>query len=194
MRGSTPQEWLRVWAERYPEDYLEDIYRDLIARYESLSSEDFEKIGKWKDNAWRESVWKANVARVAYQIWMKAAEELPVFPDGSEPETFLYNWVNRTYTDEYKNGPKVKHFGLSRSSTLLHFVSGGRFPIFDSRVRSAVSRLLGIPVPPDTITYYLKTYCPLFLEIAALCETADLRKLDKALFSYGALDKSAFAD
>src|SRR5207245_10859851 len=53
-----------------------------------------------------------------------------------------------------------KHFGLSRATTLLHFVSGGRFPIFDSRVRKAVARLLNCSVPND-VPWYLDSYCPL---------------------------------
>jgi hypothetical protein len=33
-RDIAPQEWLRLWAERYPEkDYDHEEYRDLIAKH-----------------------------------------------------------------------------------------------------------------------------------------------------------------
>ena len=194
MRDSPPQEWLRVWAARYQSDD-DPEYRKLIAKYESLSAEDFERIGKWKDGAKTERQWRPNVASVAYRIWMQAATELPKCPEGSEVASFLDDWSRRAYTDEYKNGSREKHFGLSRATTLLHFVSGGRFPIFDSRVRTAIARLLGPPVPPDTVRWYLDSCCPLFSELAALCEQGnDLRILDKALFSYGSFEEITFSN
>jgi len=104
----------------------------------------------------------------------------------------LEDWANRTYTDKFKNGLRKKRFGLSRATTILHFVSGGRYPIFDSRVKAAMARLLGQPKLPDTVASYLDSYLPLFNELAEQCETLDLRMLDKALFSYGALDKRTF--
>ena len=63
-------------------------------------------------------------------------------------------------------------------------MSGGAFPIFDSRVRRAMARLLGRPAP-NRVQWYLESYRPLFFEIATLCGTRDFRRLDKALFSYG---------
>jgi hypothetical protein len=178
-----PQEWLRVWAERYPSnDYAE--YSELIAKHTSLSAADFEKLGRWKDAAKTERMWKPNVASVAYQIWMQAASELPTCPEENVVANFLNDWSERKYTDAYKGGSKEKRFGLSRTTTLLHFLSGGRFPIFDSRVRTAMTRLRNSSVP-NTIRWYLDSYCPLFLEVAALCGTEDLRMVDMALFSYG---------
>jgi hypothetical protein len=97
---------------------------------------------------------------------------------------FLEDWPNRAYTDTYKKGQKQKHFGLSRSTTLLHFLSGGRYPIFDSRVKTAIARLLDRPKLPGTVSSYLGSYLPLFKELAERCETSDFRMLDKALFSY----------
>jgi len=47
-----------------------------------------------------------------------------------------------------------------------------------------MTRLLNSPVP-NTVRWYLDSYRPHFLEVAALCGTEDLRLLDKALFSYG---------
>ena len=129
--------------------------------------------------------WKANVASVAYPIWMLAASELPKCPDQNEVAAFLSDWSNRRYTEEYATRRIEKRFGLSRATTLLYFLSGGRFPIFDSRVRKAMTRLLNSPVP-NTVRWYLDSYCSLFSEVAALCGTKDLRMVDMALFSYGA--------
>jgi hypothetical protein len=178
-----PQEWLRVWSGRYPSnDYAG--YGELIAKHESLSAEDFVQMGKWKDAAKTERQWKPDVASVAYRIWMQAASELPKCPEGSQVAAFLNDWSNRKYADKFASGPVEKRFGLSRASTVLHFISGGRFPIFDSRVRAAVTRLLNSRIP-NTVVWYLDSYCPLFLEVAAECGTEDLRTVDMALFSYG---------
>jgi hypothetical protein len=179
-----PDEWLRLWADRYPvNDYAG--YSELIAKHRSLSASDFVQIGKWKDRVKTGGRWKPNVASVAYPIWMQAASELPRCPERSQVETFLNDWCRREYVDEYANGRVKKGFGLARASTLLHFISGGAFPIFDSRVRRAMTRLLGSPVP-NTVRWYLDSYCPFFSEIAARCGAQDLRTVDKALFSYGA--------
>ena len=193
MRDSTPQEWLRVWAGRY-QGYDEKEYQDLIEKHKLFSAEDFRRIGKWKDGATTEGQWKPNVASVAYLIWERAAEELPKCPEESAMAAFLEDWSTRAYTDVFKNGPRKKHFGLSRATTLLHFVSGGRCPIFDSRVKTAIARLLGQPELAGTVSSYLDSYLPLFQELAKHCATLDLRKLDKALFSYGALEERAFSN
>lgn len=179
-----PTQWLRIWADRYPiEDYAE--YDELIAGYKSFFAAHFEQIGKWKDNAKTESKWKANVASVAYPIWMQAAAELPQCPEQSQAAVFLNDWAGRKYMDTYATARVAKTFGLSRATTLLHFISGGHFPIFDSRVRRAMTRLLSSRVP-NAVRWYLDSYCPLFSEVAALCGTENLRRVDMALFSYGA--------
>lgn len=170
----------------YPADYDEAEYRDLIKGSGEFSPADYERIGKWKDNAQSISRWKPNVASVAYEIWMQAAKERPRCPAADGVGAFLSEWSDRLYQDEYKNGTKrVKHFGLSRASTLLHFISGGRYPIFDSRVIKAVSRLLGSSLD-YSVASYVNSYCPVFQQIADLCRTTDLRTVDMALFSYGA--------
>jgi hypothetical protein len=192
MRDSTPQEWLREWAVRPRFDETE--YRDLIANYKSLSDEYLVRIGRWKDDANTEGRWKANVASVAYQIWMQAAQELRKCPEESEVEVFLDNWFRRLYTDVFPNKSVKKCFGLARATTLLHFLSGGRFPIFDKWVRTAIARLCNSRLPPNTVRWYLDSFCPLFTELAVLCETeGDLRMLDKALFSYGSSEKLSFS-
>jgi hypothetical protein len=181
----TPTEWLRMWAARYPsKKYYAEEYDALIGNYKSLSAADFERIGKWKDGAKTQSKWKANVASVAYEIWMQAAKEMPVCPEETQVAAFLNDWSERKYTDHCWSRTREKRFGLSRATTLLHFVSGGRVPIFDSRVRKAMARLLNCSVPNE-IPWYLDSYCPLIKEIAALSGTEDLRTVDKALFSYG---------
>jgi hypothetical protein len=193
MRDSTPREWLCVWAGRY-QGYDETEYGDLIEKHKLLSAEDFRRIGKWKDDATTENQWKPNVASVAYLIWERAAQELPKCPDESGVAVFLEDWSSREYRDVFKNGSRKKRFGLSRATTLLHFISGGRYPIFDSRVKTALARLLGRPKLSDTVRSYLDSYIPLFKELADHCETNDFRMLDKALFSYGALDERAFSN
>lgn len=178
-----PQEWLLTWAKRYPASSYSG-HGELIAKHESFSAADFVQIGQWKDAAKTKVKWKANVASVAYPIWMMAAAELPKCPAERDVANFLDDWSERTYTENYAAIAKVKRFGLSRATTLLHFISGGRFPIFDSRVRRAMNRLLNSPVP-NTVRWYLDSYCPLFARVAALCGTEDLRMVDMALFSFG---------
>lgn len=178
-----PEQWLRVWAERYPSNSYPG-YAELIARHKSFSAADFEQIGKWKDAAQTAAKWKPNVASVAYPIWMQAASSLPECPDSSSVARFLDDWSARKYNDVYAKGPKQKAFGLSRTTALLHLLSGSHFRIFDSRVRKAMSRLLKSSVS-NKVHWYLNSYCPIFSEVAAACGTEDLRKVDMALFSYG---------
>jgi hypothetical protein len=192
MRDSTPQEWLCKWAARYRSDDETEYWR-LIQKYPRFSGDDFRAIGKWKDGAKTAKQWRPNVASVAYVIWEQAATELPKFPDEGGVDDFLDDWSGREYTDVYESGSeRTKHFGPPRATTLLHFISGARYPIFDSRVRKALFRLLGQPELENTVKSYLESYIPVFKELAEFCETTDVRMLDKALFSYGALDKSAF--
>ena len=149
-----------------------------------VSSADFERIGRWKDAATADAKWKPNVASVAFQVWLQVATALPRCPNSAGAADFLLDWSERKYTDQFANRAVKKRFGLSRATTLLYFLSRGRFPIFDSRVRRALIRLRGAPVP-NTVSAYLSCYCPLFLDIANRCRTSDLRKVDQALLSYG---------
>ncbi len=193
MRRSPPHEWREFWAKRYDdrEDY-DPKYKPLIERYRAFSADDFRSIGKWKDQAEAAGKWKPNVASVAYRIWEQAAAERPSCPQG-EPAViaFLEDWSNRKYTDEYKSGSREKRFGLSRATTLLHFISGGEYPIFDSRVRTAFARLLGQPELSNTVDAYMAAL-PLFKELVQQCGAENFRMLDKALFSYGALNQRDF--
>jgi hypothetical protein len=195
LRNSEPQEWIDKWSSRFVissrDSYDEATYEKLIEKHESLEAEDFIEMGKWKDNARAEGKWKANVASVAYLIWLKAAEELPRCPTEKTTSDFLKEWSERAYTDTYSNGSqRLKRFGLSRATTLLHFISGGKYPIFDSRVKTAFARLLAQPELPSDIQTYLNKVLPLFTDLAEHCGcgTTEYRKLDKALFSYGAYE------
>ena len=178
-----PQDWLRIWLELYPRRYNPE-HDSLISKYQSLSATDFERIGRWKDSAKSDGKWRSNVAPVAYQIWMQAASEQPKCPDDSRVPDFLQDWSKRRYTNKYASRAVQKRFGLSRATTLLYFISGKRFPIFDSRVRRAMLRLLNSSVP-NTVRWYMDSYRPLFSDIATLCGTKDVRTVDKALFSFG---------
>lgn len=180
----SPKRWLRLWAARYPVEKYEAEHDTLIVKRGRLSSADFVRIGKWKDAAHTPARWKPNVASVAYDIWLTAASESPACPDENSIEVFLLAWSERTYRSRFGSRRVDKRFGLSRATTLLYFLSGGRFPIFDSRVRRAVKRLRNVAVP-NTVISYLESYCPLFDEIAAQSGTKDRRMLDQALFSYG---------
>jgi hypothetical protein len=97
----------------------------------------------------------------------------------------LRDWSSRKYQDEFHNGrTQEKKFGLSRATTLAHFISGGLLPISDSRARRGMIRLTGCRIPRSVLGY-LDIYCPLFRELASICETQDLRAVDKALFVLG---------
>jgi hypothetical protein len=182
-RELSPADWLQVWAAEFPvKDY--PAYEALLANHRSPSAADFELVGRWKDGVKTGNRWRANVASVAYPVWMQAASELPRYPQDDLAAEFLSDWSERRYTDEYRSKSVENRFGLSRATTLLHFIGGGRYPILDSRVRHAMTRLLSTSVP-NTVRWYLDRYCPLFLDLAAVCGTTNLRQLDMALFSYG---------
>lgn len=192
-RGATPQEWVQAWADRY-DSFNSDGddqagYEYLIKNYASPSKEYFERMGQWKDDAYHSpNKWRNNVASVAYEVWKRAAEKLPRCPKEEGVASFLDSWAKESYTDRYASGSRTKRFGLSRATALLHFISGGKYPILDSRVRAALTRLCSpAPVADASPENYLKIYCPLIKEIAVFCGVEnEPRKLDKALFSYGA--------
>ena len=183
-RDIAPDEWLGMWAALYPTSKYGTEHDKLIAKPEPLSAAYIVRIGRWKDAAQAESKWKPNVASVAYQIWMDAASKPPRCPDESQVADFLQYWSERKYVNNYRSGAREMSFGLSRTTTLLYFISSQRFPIFDSRVIRALKRLLNSTVPKD-IRWYVDTFRPLFREIAGLCGTDNVRMVDKALFSYG---------
>jgi hypothetical protein len=185
-RSCEPAEWLRAWEDEYPsEDYDEKYYDYLIRRAGVLSSEDFVLIGRWKDSAWTEKRWRPNVAMVAYPAWVAASEELPgVRIEGIPLEPFLKKWSDRRYPDtSSRSADGQKRFGLSRTTTLVHFMSTGRLPIYDSRVRIAVKRLCDTPAPDD-VESYLEFFVPIFDQLVGILG-ASARSVDKALFAYG---------
>jgi len=200
MPTASPQEWLARWAEQYDVDNGDDQeYAEIINRHAGFGAEDFRRIGMWKDGiateVARAAKWKENVASVAFLIWEQAASERPGCPAGDEGQLreFLERWSARTYTDTYSSGvSRSKRFGLSRATTLLHFLSGGFYPIFDSRVRVAIARLTNEPEMDYTLGAYLDGCIPKCRELASLCHARNIREVDKALFSYGALNPATF--
>lgn len=185
-KSVTPRAWLRIWAAQYPGEKY-DLEHDRLVALTQKEPADFERIGKWKDAASGAAKWKANVASVAYVVWMEAASECPTCPTDDTIADFLLDWSSRAYEDRFSTRTVKKRFGLSRATTLLYFLSNGRFPIFDSRVRRAIARLTGRPVS-NTVQGYVDSYLPLFAQIAASCGAKDLRTVDQALFSYGGKD------
>lgn len=191
-RQCTPQEWLSRWSKWYDDDADErdkSEYTRLIELKGRFNADDFRAIGKWKDTAWAVAKYKPNVASVAFPIWEQAADKLPQCPLEDGVRLFLDGWASRRYTETYKSGKtRNKQFGLSRASTLLHFLSAGRYPIYDSRVRAAMARLRGGATAEDSIDAYLNICLPFIDELRTRCVTEDVRMLDKALFCYGAID------
>ncbi len=198
MPETNPPEWLARWVAQFDLLYADDNkkYLELIAKHRNFSGEDFRQIGMWKDGvaaAARETKYKKNVAMVAFAIWEEAAIEPPMCPSDEHLSEFLERWASKTYTDTYKSGAtRTKQFGLSRATTLLHFLSGGIYPIFDARVRTAIARLRSTREMEYSLDAYLAECIPAFRELDQLCKPRTLRELDKALFSYGALDRDIF--
>jgi hypothetical protein len=185
-REIDPPAWVTWWAVRWG-DGDNPQYFDLIEKQGTLSGEDFEQMGKWKEGCLKpgNGRWKTGTP-TAYDVWMKAKAELPHCPDKIGITAFLADWSNRKFA---AGKGQRKRFGLSRATTLLHFVSGGEYPILDSRAVTAMIRL-GSPIEDDgSIGGYLNSFCPLFFDLAVVCGLSGvrgLRKLDNALFNYGA--------
>lgn len=185
-RALEPAQWVVWWSDRYgvgdnPE------YFALIEKQGKLSAEDFEQVGRWKESCLKpgNGRWKPRTP-VGYAVWMQARAELPTCPEKAGIPAFLSAWSVRKFD---AGSGQEKSFGLSRATTLLHFVSGGEYPILDSRVVSAMKRLGAPIVNADTAEGYLHSHCLLFTELAAVCGVSGvegLRKLDNALFNYGA--------
>lgn len=199
-----PPVWLQKWAELFlsSEERREDdrVYESLVRRGQ-LSGEDFEQIGRWKEGCipkigTEHGRWKP-LTSAAFDVWMQAKESPPEVPESDKitedfAHKFLSDWQERKFFKPVKGG-KIQdtRFGLSRATTLLHFISGGRFPIYDSFVWYALRRM-GTPLPWQmtvNVDAYLKTFYPLFYSIASRCGLSsspeDLRRLDNALRCYG---------
>jgi hypothetical protein len=185
-REIKPSDWVAWWSVRYDGGDNPEYFA-LIAKRGKLSAEDFEQVGKWKEGCLKpgNGRWKTGTP-TAYDVWMQARAELPECPEKAGITAFLTNWSERKFP---AGKDQEKRFGLSRATTLLHFVCGGQYPILDSRVVSAMMRL-GSPIDNDkTIDGYLNSFCPLFSALAVVCDLSGiegLRKLDNALFKYGA--------
>ncbi len=185
IRETDPGEWLRFWAAKAKISKEVD-YETLIANYKNFTADDFATMGKWKDSARSTKRWQQNIASVAYAVWMQAGAIRPQCPTEESVRAFLRDWANRDYVDNYRTGPQWKRFGVSRATTLLHFISGGEYPIFNSRVIIAISRLGSCRPPPYTIDYYVGSHLPMFKELLAACSTEhEPSQLHKALVMYG---------
>lgn len=176
-------EWSSCYREKkYP------ALDHLLSRCDRLTAADFQWVGRWKDGALNNDKWRRNIAMVAFPIWMQAADELPGTQVANlHVPSFLEDWSNKTYRDEYVNRAVEKRFGLSRASTLLHVLSGGKYPIFDSRVRRAFRRLTGESAQ-NSGSWYLDSYIFFFSQLMVACDTKEATLVDRALFSYGAKD------
>ncbi len=198
-------QWVDAWSREYDSGkYPDKVYDYLVNKAGQMSGRDICILGAWKDGALKKGCdrefgpdavddklfsrkWSSAAAGAAYEVWNRAAQGLGGqmangFP--SDTGTFLTDWsVSRG-----KCGARIKRFGLARASTLLHFISGGRYPIFDSRVRLALKKLTGEKAI-KTVEWYLNRFCGLFRELQTECGVqSDPRKLDKALFAYGGKD------
>lgn len=165
------------------------MYFELIAKRGKLLSEDFERVGRWKERCLPPpdpGRWKTGTP-VGYDVWIWAKAKPPACPDEDGIAAFLKDWSERRFLAGQRNGqPLTQAFGLARATTLLHFISGGVYPILDSTVLVALTRL-GSPVK-KTIEEYSNSFCVLFSELASVCGvsgTEGLRKLDNALNTYG---------
>lgn len=181
--------WLDTWSAEYDKSSGNDEteYTKLIELSARTTDTEgfYERIGRWKDSANSDRRWQPNVASVAYPIWQVAEQVRPTCPVPEQVIPFLENWSSKRYEDTFQNRTVTKRFGLSRATTLLHFLSRGRLPIYDSNVIEAM-HLLYESNPVYTAVYYWNVFYPQFQALACECGTEDYRKLDKALFSYGA--------
>ena len=189
VRRCSAPEWFAVWAARYEGDELDrSRYQELIDKGGQFTAEDMVKLGKWKDDvsdSENNGRWKSDVASVAFKIWEELANNPPVCPVHEEVEAFLEELSQREYTDKYSSGlSRKKHFGLSRATTVLHFLSSGHYPILDSRVWTAVGLLAG-PRMSESSKSYVADFLPFFDSLKKDCGTDNTRELDKALFAYG---------
>lgn len=198
-----PPEWLQFWSRRYPPKYDEPVYVYLVGKATQMVESDFHILGAWKDGALKKSglegggfdprnvhfngKWSTKAEGTAYDTWLRAARDIPgqmVDRYPTDVAVFLTDWSERVG----KCGTKTKRFGLSRATTLLHCITGGNYPIFDSRVRRAINKLTGV-TPTNSVAWYLDEFCPIFSELAERCEAKHhLRRVDMALFAYGGKD------
>jgi len=188
MRDSSAEEWLRAWSALYGDESNSDEkeYRDLILEHQVRPTRYYERIGQWKDSA-TGGRWSPTAESVAYQVWKLAERKRPTCPSDNEVRTFLDFWTKEECHFQRSSRTITKHFGVPRSATLLHFLSGGRWPIYDSRANRGVACLLGQDESEISVENYLNFYCPVFKEIAALCGTEkNRRELDRALLMFGA--------
>jgi hypothetical protein len=167
-REIDPTDWLTKWAGLYGEDESDNPEHDALVEKDGLLSRaDFERVGRWKEGCPKgHGGWKTGTPG-AYDIWTQAMAKLPPCPADDHIAEFLVSWSEKTFWAGTRKSRRLEQsFGLSRATTLLHFVSGGRYPIVDRRVEAAMARL-GSPIEM-TINGYLRSFCPFFSELAAV--------------------------
>jgi hypothetical protein len=198
-----PGVWVQKWNDLFllGKDRKADdrVYKSLMETKGELSGADFEQIGRWKEGCLKTGEkengrWKPKTS-AAYDIWMQAKENPPERPpddkiDREFAAKFLGDWSERKFAKPSAGGiVQDTRFGLSRATTLLHFIGVGRFPIYDSGIWYGLERL-GLRLPwTMTVEAYFERFVPLFFSIASECGLSqsidDLRKLDNALRCYG---------
>jgi hypothetical protein len=196
FREDSANNWLQAWAARYDlesDDFDKEKYEELIERKGNFSPDDYKTMGWWKDNVRSEGRWKENVALVAYRIWTAQDTLMLRCPDELGIRDFLDTVSQMEYTDQYASGPRTKQFGFSRATTILHFLSVGMYPIFDSRVAIAVLHISDLRPRKDGSLWYVERFLPYYHSLASECQTSNQRQLDKALFTYGAFLDSTWA-
>jgi hypothetical protein len=182
---NVPAVWLREWSEDFPKGKYPSL-DSLLAKATYLTAADFHYLGRWKDNALESAnKWQPNVASVAFVIWMQAANELAgTRIDHIVVPSFLTEWSSKAYVDRFSTGIVIERFGLPRATTILHVLSGGEYPIFDSRVQRAFRRLTGEKAHAQ-VEWYLGSYVPFFSHLVSVCSTKYMKAVDNALFVYG---------
>jgi hypothetical protein len=204
-------QWVDLWASKYPAHrYSEEVYRYLIQKGARLNSQDILLLGAWKDAALQRcrdnsgmgpfsgqyyrfnQRWSKDAASAAFEIWQLLSEKI------SEIKAIFEKLGKLTilkYGSSGKGGQVTKRFGLARASTLIHFLTSGKYPIYDSNVHKGIYGLTlgmfrGVRIPRYfagrglTVAAYCDVFCPAVQELL-LASDRTMRSVDRALFTYG---------
>jgi hypothetical protein len=137
----------------------------------------------------------------AYDVWQSLPDcrsALGQYLCGGQHRLFLDHLSQKSFMKPCKGGGVTStKFGLSRSTFVLHILSGARFPIYDSTTQAGIHLLTqGQVVKTKTVAidadWYLRVFCTTIHDLQGACSASDLpsqRALDKALFCYGKIAK-----
>jgi hypothetical protein len=132
---------------------------------------------------------EAKCGQCCFKAWTEIAQQMPKCPAAGDVRGFLKAGPRLSIGMNTRVAkPLISAFGLSRATTLLYFLSGGAYPIFDSRVRTALARLLRSRVDYDLQAYQQIVGLRVrdFAILLSLQErTTGEQTIDRALFSYG---------